>query len=402
MRRGMLLLALLLIPALTSAASVTIDFGETKSYSLELNQGEVAQLTVTIASIPEANVSQLYVTYDSSTRDRVYCAPSPKTVNNDIEDFTCIVTPGDAFDGYVTFVALDKNGDLFSDNTKLHLTVSYKEQWFSTKTVAKVGSTINVGGYSITVKKASFIYATLLIDNSPVTVFVNDETKLVDDLYVTYKGFDPDTKEVFFEFRSHTPITASVQEVEYYLVAPRVVYSDGNEWTIDIYTNCSSVEYRLKGSDTWAQAPSPSGHHITLTIEENVDRVYLRCSDDDTLTQPVYLKRPKVIVQELNEDQIREKCTALGFITKDQCPKQDCAQYCISNGFVKPPAGYECKFVKPGSETNYTLLIGFLVLVVLAVLYYLYRKGKIQLPVRKKESVDFTEERPIEPAQDIE
>lgn len=400
---GLLLIVLALAFAQTQE-SVSVDYGSTKSVTLELNAGDTAMLEVTVRDIPEANVATLYVETHGDAKDRVFCGPSPKEVDNDTETFTCVVTPGDAFEGEVRFVALDANSNILSNNTTVELTVTYEELWYSTKAVARVNSTVSVGGHTVVVKNASFLYANLLVDNSLVTAFVNDETEVTKDFRVVFKGYDPDTKEVFLEFRATRPVTASVATPEYYLAAPRDVYlDDKNTATVDVYTNCSAVEYRLKGSEDWTKV-TVEDKHASISIDTNVDRVYVRCADDDSITATVYVHTPLVIKVTPDENEFVAWCKDHDYIPKDQCPKTDCTSYCAANGWVKPPAGQTCQFVPVGSSQsgdNNRLLIGIAILVALAVLAYLYKQGKISFPSKKKEDV-LEQPRPLEEAHDIQ
>ncbi len=396
-----IVLVLLAAFVFSAEQSVSVAYGSERSVLLELNRGDVAYLAVTVTSIPDANVATMFVSPDAPLSDRVFCAPSPKGIVATSADFTCVITPGDPVEGYVTFVALDENGNVLSTSTRLHLTVTYKDVWFSAKAVAKIGSTISVGGHTVEVKKASFIYATLSVDGSPFTVFVNDETSVASDLKVVYKGYDPDAREVFFEFRSTRPITASVSTPSYYLVVPSTVYlGEGNTAEVDVYTSCSAVEYRRKGSQDWMEV-SVSDGRATISVDANVDRIYVRCIDDPELSRAVHIKPPVVIEKtvELNDEQLSARCLDLGFIRESQCPKQDCDAYCVSQGFVKPPAGYECRFVKPGSEVDWRVVAGIVILIVIGALAYLQRTGRIRL---SQKAEGFTTEKKAEPAHDVE
>lgn len=383
---------------------VDVEFGQEESYSVELNAGVTFLLEVELFNVPEDDLNTILVTYDSRARDRVFCAPSPVAADDDDVTFTCVIPPGDAFEGSIEFIAVDVNGDEVR-GTELHLSVSYAEQWFDAKTVAKVGSSVSVGGYSVTIRSASFLYAVFIVGDSPVTAFVNEETKLADDLYVTFRGYDPDTREVFLVFRSHRPLAVSVQRVDYYLVAPRkVFYSEDNTAAIDVVTNCSLVEYRLKGSDEWREV-SVSDGVATVVVEGNVSRVYFRCSDDESVASSVYLEQPPVVEAWPDENVFASWCASHGYIKQSECPKTDCSSYCAAHGWVKPPAGYTCEFVKLGGEKEEgvsSIFFGVLVLVVLAGLVYLYRTGRIKPPSlsRKKDILDV--KKPVEEAGDIQ
>lgn len=400
--------ALLLIAAFAMAAtpskSVSVQYGTTVNYSLDLNKGDTAFLSVTLTGI-DHNASTIYVRADPSISDRVFCAPSPSNVSSTYTaNFTCVVTPGGALDGYITFVALDANNNVLSSNTRVHLVVTYAEQWFTTKAVAKVHSTINVGGHAVVVKNASFLYATLSVDNSVYTVFINDESSIADNLYAIYKGYDPDTHEVFIEFKSHQPISASVVQKSYYLAAPHYVYpSDDNHIIFDVTTNCSAVKYRYTTTSDW-QTMSVSDNRAHFDIDANVSHIYLQCSDDDSVKSVVYVKQPPVIKVAPDENTFRSWCTSHNYITKDQCPKTDCSSYCAANGWVRPPAGETCQFVPVGSNNNSSssrLFWGLVILLILGGLYYMYHKGMIK-PPSHKESDEVEQAMPIEEANDIQ
>ena len=379
-RSALLVLALLLFVGSVFAASVSIPYGGRKDLSLELNRDTTELLTVTITDIPDSNVSYITVHPSYDLRGRVFCAPSPAKVESSSQDFTCVVVPGDAINGDVYFSAFDVN-DVHLKDTVLHLDVKYREVWYTGKALARVGSTITVGSYNIEVKKASFLYVLLSVGNSPVTAFINDETKIADDLYVTYKGFDPDTKEVFLEFRASFPVSVSVQEKQYYLVAPKVIYGEDNTYEIPVITNCSGVQYRLKGSDEWLDASLEDGK---LVLETNSDRVYLRCKDDDSVSTAVYLK-PALVIVKKEEVNASDFCPAHGYVEKSTCElsperkREVCAAWAAANNYVQVPPGYEICKRSSGPSGMVWVVLGVLALLGLV---WAFRTGKIRIPRR--------------------
>ena len=405
-RYALLALALFAVLVPVFAAGVTIPYGSSKSLTLELNKGEVYMLGVTITDL-DKNVSYLTAVSRSGAEDRVYCAPSPNKVSGDSVEFTCVIVPGDAFDGKVVFSAFDVNDHPLKD-TVLDLSVAYAEQWYSAKTIARVGSTISVGPYNVLIKKASFLYALLVVDNQPVTAFVNEETKINDNLKVVYKGFDPDTHEVFLEFESTMPISLSVQEKQYYVLVPKVVYSEGNNhYEIPVQTNCSAIEYRIKGSDEWKTVEVTEDFE-GLSLDTNADRVYIRCVDDPEKSMVVYLKRAKVIVKE-KEVNASEFCPLHGYVEKSKCeisPERKaevCSLWASANGYRKVPPGYICK--PPERGVNSSAVVLLIVLLALAVGAYYYKKrGGLSIGISRREQPpeEVSQKTPFEEAGDIE
>ncbi len=407
MKRYVLLaLALFALVFPVFAAGVTISYGSTKNYSLELNEGQVYMLGVTITDLNK-NVSYLTAISRSGAEDRVYCAPSPNKVSGDSADFTCVIVPGDAFTGEVVFSAFDVNDHPLKD-TVLDLTATYAERWYTAKTIARVGSTVSVGPYNVLIKKASFLYVLLVVDNQPVTAFVNEETRINDNLKVIYKGFDPDTHEVFLEFESTMPISLSVQEKQYYIVVPKVVYSEGNNhYEIPVQTNCSAIEYRIKGSDEWKTVEVTEDFE-GLTLDTNADRVYVRCVDDPEKSTAVYLKRAKVIVKE-KEVNASVFCPAHGYVEKSKCelsPERKaevCSLWASANGYRKIPPGYICKPSEQGPSVSAIILL-LVILALAAVAYYYKKRGGfgISIPSREPSREDVTRKTPFEEAGDVE
>lgn len=397
-------IALLFMALVSGAFAVDVAYeSDDTDYAIELNTGVTHLVSVIVEDLPDDDLNKIYVEYDSRTRDRVFCAPSPQDVSDDDVLFTCVITPGESFKGRITFVTEDVNGDL-DRSTKLGFNITYREQWFTSKAVAKVGSTITVGGYPLTVKSASFLRANLTVDGEPFTALIGDETKLTEDLYITYRGYDPDTKEVLFIFQSKSPVSTAVQQKDYYLAVPRNEYfTEDNVVTIKAYTNCSAVEYRILGNNEWEEVEVRDGF-AEIQVSDVVDRVYVRCADDTSISSNVYLHMPPVVEKELDDSELEGWCTSNNYILRRDCPNTDCASYCAANGWVRPPSGYECSFVKVGTDSEgdgSQLFFGVLLLVALIGVAYLIRTGRIKLPTRSSGRKFEELEKPVEEASDI-
>lgn len=395
------LLPALIVLALVFAADVSVTYGGNDNVKLELNKGVVEQLTISIKDIPDENVSYIVFTPSSAISDRVYCAPSPLKVSGSTGEFTCVVVPGDAVEGMLVFTAYDANDQQLKETT-VSISVSYRDVWHEARAVAKVGSKISLGPYTLTVKKASFLYALLVFNDTPVTAFINDETKVSDSLYVTYKGYDPDTHEVFFTFRSTYPISVSVEEKQDYLVAPRYVYPyDDNAYHIPIYTTCNKLEYRLLGSNEWHLAELDNNE---LTIETNVARVYIRCSGNKDLSAVIHLKKPPV-KEVRTEVNAAEFCSSHGYVLESNCTIPEdkkaliCATWATAHGYTKQPPK------RPSSDHGSLNVLPLLVLVALAaLLYYLHKNGKLKFPSLPKKSAStspVSKEKPVEEAHEV-
>ena len=234
-----------------AASSISVSYGDYVSRSYELNDNEIVTFTVT--NVP-AHVHVLYISLDPSLDGKVFCAPGRVSHEaNEVWDgtFTCILLKG-TYEGMIYVkpdqIDVDASGPLAeAKTTRVSLSVTEKEVWYTNYAYTSVGGQISAGPYIIKVNDSDVVSADIevLKGSVPVftgVVFIGQEVKVADDFYLAFNGYSEKRGMAFFTIRTKFPVAVASSTAEYYLVASPVYYvGDENKARVDIYTNCPKV-----------------------------------------------------------------------------------------------------------------------------------------------------------------
>ena len=376
-RLAFLALTLVFLGSFVFAASITVQYPEDTRYSLSLTDSEV--LNITIEGIP-AHAHAVYVTIGPELEGHVYCAPGMDTHDaNESWDaeFTCIALPG-TYEGDLIFrlsnIDRDENGDylvsedLLNDRTRITLSVTQKEVWYTNYGYTNIGGSIVVGPYRLTLNDAETISADVEISRGSSVVyaglmFIGQEVNL-GDMVVTFNGYSEKRGLAFFTFKTTFPASVSSSTEEYYLVTSHVYYVDEtNKARVDIYTNCPTISLcDQNGECTEHDIGDTRKFSVTLGVGEYT----VKCAGVDKELSFSVLEPPvivKTVTKEVKQDP-NQICPSWFY----SLPETSKAAYCGSVSTSTSRPSY-------GNKTNpYAFWIGLLIVVGL-IAYWYYKKG---------------------------
>ena len=396
MRKIGLMVALALFAGLVFAATVSIDYGQTAYKTFELNDNE--PLTVLITGVP-AHVHGVFVSLDPSLDGKVYCAPGMVTHEaNETWDaeFSCILLKG-SYDGMLYFkptnIDVDQNGNFLSEprTTRLSLTVTEKQVWYTNYAYTGIGGTITVGPYTIKVEDSDVVSADITVQKGAVTLyagvaFIGQELEVSDDFHLVFNGYSEKRGMAFFTIKTRFPVSVSSSSKQYYLVVSPVYYADEtNRARVTVFTSCPKISV-CDQNGTCKDYDVPDTHKIEFTVK--VGEYTVKCTGSD-LKETFDVKTPlvitKTVTKEVKQDP-NQVCPGWFYSLSPASKYSYCSSVCGAQQ-SRPPAPSQ-------GGGNSTALIG-LVLVLLAVGYWYYRK--------KKGGSDFQEtEKEVEAVPEVE
>jgi len=290
---------------LASAFALSLDYGSSDSVSYELNDS--LAVTIRVNDVP-AHVHGVYVRLSDGLEGHVYCAPGMDTEDDNVTwdaEFTCILLPG-SYSGTLYFkpTNIDENYESRADTTKLDVSVSLKEVWYTAYGATGVGGTLTAGEYKIEVDDAETVTAEVTVykGTAPVwagMVFIGQELEISDTFHIVYNGYSEKKGLAFFTIKSRTPIAVSSSQEQLYLAVPSLVYMDeSNRARLDIVTNCSQV--RVCVDSNCFTRDVPDTHVVSVTLSRAGDYT-VSCVGAD-LEKTVSVSAPIVVTKTVTEE----------------------------------------------------------------------------------------------------
>ena len=289
--------ALFFLAALGYAASVVIDYGSTAYKTYELNDNMF--LNIVVSGVPR-EVGALYVVPDPSLSGEVFCAPGQVSRDRNSEwdaQFSCILLKG-SYEGDLVFKPSNVSDLNKARTTRLSLSVSEKQVWYTNYAYAPIGGRIIVGQYAVRINDSDVVTADIEVDRGSIpvfagVVFIGQEIKVSNDFHLIFNGFSKKRGMAFFTIKTRFPTYVSSSAAERYLaVAPTYFALEKNRARVEIYTNCSKVTV-CDGNDRCHDFDVPDTHRVIATFSEG--NYTVSCYGTDKKAEFSVVKPPVVV-----------------------------------------------------------------------------------------------------------
>lgn len=378
MRRLGVLFGLLFLMGVVFGATVSLNYGDYESRTYELNDNML--LNVVITNI-DKNVHGIYVSLDPDLEGHVFCAPGLVTDRSgepwDAE-FSCILLKG-SYEGTIYFKPRDYDVDANTGEpvgevvtTRLSLTVTEKQVWYTNYAYTGIGGTITVGPYTVVVEDSDVVSADITVQKGSATifagvVFVGQELEISDDFHLTFNGYSEKRGMAFFTIKTRFPVSVSSSAKEYYLAVSPVVYADeSNKARVEIYTNCPKVSVCDQNGDCKDLTVPDSGK---LSLVSSLGSYTVKCKGSD-LERTFEVDPPLVITKVVTKT-----------VEKKENPDEVCPSWFFSLPDYKKTSlcGGISRTQSGGSTASPSpdwRIIALVVLVGLGAWYYFKKRGK--------------------------